>query len=106
MTVIGADHERIFAHAAPNKIRHIVADLTGDEDPAALEQIIRQSAIDGIETAAQFINHPRHPGGCGFDKSKAKFRKEFGDAAVDDPKQRPDIKNPVLIEKIPAAVGI
>src|SRR5262249_24546914 len=106
VTVIGADHQRIFAHAAQNQIWHVVADLTGDEDAAALEQIVRQSAIDRIETAAQFINHPGHPGGCGFNESEAKFRKELGDAAVDDAKQRADIKDPILIEEIPAAVGI
>ena len=41
VAIVRADHQRILAHAALDQVRHVVADLTGHEDAAALQQIIR-----------------------------------------------------------------
>src|ERR1044071_5342716 len=38
--------------------------------------------------------------------AETQLGKEFGHAAVDDAKQRADVEDPVLVEKIAAAVGI
>ena len=106
VAVIRADHERIFTHATLDQIRHVVADLAGYEDSAALEKIIWQLVVHRIQAAAQFVHHPRHPRRGGFNESEAKLRKQLGYAAIEDPEQCADVKDAVLIEKVAAAVGV